>query len=426
MVEKKLLEKKEIKVDQSIKFLKNKNYNIAFLDVRERKKYVQGFAFGSVNCPKSNFKNLVLDLVPDKKTIILLIGLKNKKERVYILNHLFNLGYKFYFTISKDYKAWLKKKLPFWSGEYTFSKAFGEWTEITSSIKNIYPKDLAHIHKKGGNYLQIDTRPKSEFKRFSIPNSKQCSGGELPVFINNKSNLKKNYILHCAGRTRGIIAYQTLNDFNFKNKKFVLNGGTQNWVLKGYLRKFNNKSSINSTKVDFKKDLKLARRIASKFSLPKSKKKIFKNNSYNFQISSEIKKFSKIKGWKNVNATTLIQNTDKYIASTNTKIYVYSDIPTSSIFAVIWLRRMGYNALWQEKKPNKIKRNFQKTKTDPTYFFPFRHKGSKMHSKGYLNWEHSLIPQIQKWKCNNPWVSSKKNDLSQVEHTVYKVYKNIN
>ena len=87
---------------------------------------------------------------------------------------------------------------------------------------------------------------------------------------------------------------------------------------------------------------------------------------------------------------------------------------------------MGYNALWQEKKPNKIKRNFQKTKTDPTYFFPFRHKGSKMHSKGYLNWEHSLIPQIQKWKCNNPWVSSKKNDLSQVEHTVYKVYKNIN
>ena len=58
MVEKKLLEKKEIKVDQSIKFLKNNNYNIAFLDVRERKKYVQGFAFGSVNCPKSNFKNL--------------------------------------------------------------------------------------------------------------------------------------------------------------------------------------------------------------------------------------------------------------------------------------------------------------------------------------------------------------------------------
>ena len=59
------------------------------------------------------------------------------------------------------------------------------------------------------NYLQIDVRPKKEFEKFSLPSSVQCSGGELPIFINNNSNLKKNYIVHCAGRTRSIIAYQT-------------------------------------------------------------------------------------------------------------------------------------------------------------------------------------------------------------------------
>ena len=35
---------------------------------------------------------------------------------------------------------------------------------------------------------------------------------------------------------------------NFKNKKYVLNGGTQNWVLNGFDRKFKNQSKIKSQK----------------------------------------------------------------------------------------------------------------------------------------------------------------------------------
>ncbi len=80
---------------------------------------------------------------------------------------------------------------------------------------------LIKSNKKKNNYLQIDARPKKEFEKFSLPFSVQCSGGELPVFINNNSNLKKNYIVHCAGRTRSIIAYQTLNDFNLIIKSML-------------------------------------------------------------------------------------------------------------------------------------------------------------------------------------------------------------
>ena len=71
----------EISAAESIKFLKNKKINLAFLDVRERELYVQGFAFGSINCPISNFKKNVNDLVPDKETVVLLIGIKNNKEK---------------------------------------------------------------------------------------------------------------------------------------------------------------------------------------------------------------------------------------------------------------------------------------------------------------------------------------------------------
>ena len=413
----------EINATESIKFLKNKKINLAFLDVRERKQYVQGFAFGSINCPISNFKKNVNDLVPDKETVVLLIGIKNKKEKFKLFKTLNYLNYKSYFSIKDNYKTWLMCKFPYWSGEYTFSKAFGEWVEITSTIRNIFPNDLNKIHKKKNNYLQIDARPKKEFEKFSLPFSVQCSGGELPIFINNNSNLKKNYIVHCAGRTRSIIAYQTLNDFNFNNKKYALNGGTQNWVLKGYQREYNNKSKINLTKINLKKDLSLANKIAQKFKIPSNRNNNKNKENYYFQINSEIKNFKKIKGWKTVNATTLIQNTDKFIASTNTKIFIYSNIPSSSVFAVIWLRRMGFDAIWQIKKPRSINKNYQTTKPDPTYFFSKRHFGNKNHSKGYLDWEHSLIPTIKRWGCLKPWISVKKTNLNSIKHTIYKVYK---
>ena len=413
-----------LEIKQVLNVLKNNTKNISFLDIRERKEYVYGFAFGSVNCPFSKFKYLIKELVPDVNTTLILIGVKNINQKNQIQKMLKKLKYHRSFIIKGDYKIWKKYKFPLWAGEYTFSKAFGEWIEITSTIKNLYAKELYKIHKKNHNYLQIDARPKKEFEKFSLPQSVQCSGGELPCYINNAENLRKNYIVHCAGRTRSIIAYQTLKDFNFKNKKYVLNGGTQNWVLNGFDRKFKNQSKITSTKINYKDDLKLANSIAKKFGIPTTQIMNKKTNSYNFQINSEIKNFKKIPGWKQVNATTLIQSTDKFISSTNTKVLIFSNIPSSAVFTVIWLRRMGYQAIWQKKNARKIKKNYKSTKPDPTYFFPKRHLGSKSDSKGYLKWEHSLIPTIKKWGCKNPWLSANQKDLSKVQHSIYKIYKN--
>lgn len=413
-----------LEIEQAIKLLKNNKKNISFLDIRERKQYVHGFAFGSVNCPFSKFKYLIKELAPDLNTNLILIGVKNNNQTNQIQKILTKFRYCRSYIIKGDYKNWKKHKFPLWAGEYTFSKAFGEWIEITSNIKNLYAKELNKIHKKNHNYLQIDARPKKEFEKFSLPQSVQCSGGELPCYINNKENLKKNYIVHCAGRTRSIIAYQTLKDFDFENKKYVLNGGTQNWVLNGYDRKFKNKSKIKSTKINYKDDLKLANTVAKKFNIPLTHIESKKANSYNFQINSEIKNFKKIPGWKQVNATTLIQSTDKFISSTNTKVLIFSHIPSSAVFTVIWLRRMGYQAIWQKRNALNIKKNYKSTKPDPTYFFPRRHLGSKSDSKGYLNWEHSLIPTIKKWGCKNPWLSANQEDLSKVKHSIYKIYKN--
>ena len=131
-----------IEVKNAIKLLKNSKQNIAFLDIRERKQYVQGFAFGTINCPLSKFKTTIKDLVPDQFTTILFIGFKNSVQTKKVGRIIKSLNYKNVFQIKGDYKKWKKEKLPIWAGEYTFSKAFGEWIEITSEVKNLFPKQL--------------------------------------------------------------------------------------------------------------------------------------------------------------------------------------------------------------------------------------------------------------------------------------------
>ena len=84
---------------------------------------------------------------------------------------------------------------------------------------------------------------------------------------------------------------------------------------------------------------------------------------------------------------------------------------------------MGFDAIWQIKKPPPVNKNYQTTKPDPTYLFSKRHFGNKNHSKRYLDWEHSLVPTIKKWGCLKPWISIKKTNLNSIKHTIYKVYK---
>ena len=142
-----------LEIKQVLNLFKNKTKNISFLDIREKKQYVHGFAFGSVNCPFSKFKYLIKELVPDLNATLILIGVKNINQKNQIQKILKKLKYHRSFIIKGDYKIWKKYKFPLWAGEYTSSKAFGEWVEITSNIKNLYAKELHKIHKK--NHIEI-------------------------------------------------------------------------------------------------------------------------------------------------------------------------------------------------------------------------------------------------------------------------------
>ena len=104
-----------LEIKQVLNLLKNNTKNISFLDIRERKEYVHGFAFGSVNCPFSKFKYLIKELVPDVNTILILIGIKNIYQKDKIQKILKKLKYNRSFILKGDYKIWKKQKFPLWA-----------------------------------------------------------------------------------------------------------------------------------------------------------------------------------------------------------------------------------------------------------------------------------------------------------------------
>ena len=77
---------------QAVEILQNTKKDVAFIDVRNRKTYVQQFAFGAVHCCLDRLKFVVADLVPNKKTSLIIIGATHSviPKVISILNFILN------------------------------------------------------------------------------------------------------------------------------------------------------------------------------------------------------------------------------------------------------------------------------------------------------------------------------------------------
>jgi len=246
-----------VQIDEALQLLQT-THRIAFIDVRDRKSYVDEHPIFAVNAPIDSIEMQIKQLFGDETGIALIIGDNPTLTRwaAAVIADITCLTPR---VIDGGFHAWKNHRLPIWGGEYTPSKAFGEWAETTGDIKNIKPEDAI----KTPPQYQFDVRPFSEYQKFSLPNSIHCPTGRLGSLSISNSSI----YLHCAGRTRGIIAAQTLADQDFKGSIHCITGGTQGWELAGGARSFNNKLSADGLLSD-ETAAKHANHLIQKFNLP--------------------------------------------------------------------------------------------------------------------------------------------------------------
>ena len=178
--------KKYIKA-KDVKKLYAGTSEFSLIDIREIGQHTDGHPFFSISIPYSIFEIRIIDLIPSKETLIILMdhndGLSEIVEEI-----ASNLGYKNIQILKNGVFGWKKAGFFLFKGIHVPSKAFGELVELKKNTPHIKPSELRKKINKKDDIIIIDGRPFEEFKKMNIPTGVCCPNMEIPLRIQNEIN----------------------------------------------------------------------------------------------------------------------------------------------------------------------------------------------------------------------------------------------
>jgi rhodanese-related sulfurtransferase len=143
--------------------------------------------------------------------------------------------YRNLFVLAGGAQAWSAAGYTLYAGVNVPSKVFGELVEQQRHTPRLSAHDVVSMRAAGEDFVIVDGRPFSEYRKMSIPGGICCPNGELvPRIREIAPDPGTKIVVNCAGRTRSIIGAQTLIDFGIPNPVFALENGTQGWFLAGF------------------------------------------------------------------------------------------------------------------------------------------------------------------------------------------------
>ena len=206
----------------------------ALLDVREEGAFDTGHPFWAVNVPLSHIESRIPGLVPRLGTPLVLMDDADDGLARRAANCLSAMGYTDIHVLEEGLAGWRKAGLPIHAGIYVPSKAFGEYVEHHYKTPSISVERLKVALEQSEDMVVIDCRPFDEFTISSLPGSINCPGVELLTRVYSLlENEKTTVVVHCAGRTRGIIGAQTLINAGLRNPVVTVENGMAGWLLSG-------------------------------------------------------------------------------------------------------------------------------------------------------------------------------------------------
>lgn len=139
-------------------------------------------------------------------------------------------GYRDVRRLAGGLPAWLADGRPIATGFNVPSKVFGEHVLEEDGVTSIAPSDLAAAHEREP-FILWDVRTPAEYGRATIPGS--CSAPSFEMIAHAAAGAHgQRIVVHCAGRTRSIIAARTLQLLGVENVA-ALENGTMGWRLAG-------------------------------------------------------------------------------------------------------------------------------------------------------------------------------------------------
>ena len=356
---KRILEMQYLTAPQ-LKDLLESDMEIALLDVRERHPFSREHLLRSSCVPLSQLEILIGDLVPRPAAKIVLISggptdVWRLDERAALRLH--ELGYLDVSILAGGVSGWREAGFELFSGVGSYSKAFGEWIAEKYHTPFITPPEERQLVADRANQAILDCRPTNEYQRMTIPGSINAPGADLLYRVHDAvADPATPIVVHCAGRTRGIIGTQSLVNAGIPNPVAALENGTMGWQLCGFELEYGQtRIAPGPSFAGLAKARDCAARVAERFGVRKVKfdtlKRWMSERSDRTLYVIDVRlpdefEAGHLEGSRNVQGGQLIQATDEYISVFNARLVLLDDTEVRATLTASWLIQMGWTDCW--------------------------------------------------------------------------------
>jgi rhodanese-related sulfurtransferase len=264
---------------------------------------------------------------------------------------------------------------------------------------------LHRRQQRGDRLLLIDTRSAEEHESYCIPGAVRCSTSDLiyralPVIAPGTG-----VVLHCGGRTRGIIGAQTLIDAGCEHVE-VLENGTMGWQFEGLELEHGNRESLPApaggatilTRA-------VGDRLAQQWHIDRldSIASVEKRTRYLIDVRSRDEyEGGHVAGSMHVPGGHLLQHVDRYLLVRNSIVVLIDSDWVRAVTTAVWLRRMGWRRVYahtiEADRPNletgvgSSPAVYEDRSLDPSAFAD--REQMLQANRAYLDWEIALYEQL--------------------------------
>lgn len=206
--------------------------HFALFDIRDPVEYERGHIPGASTLPRRRIEFRIAELVPDRDTPILVYGEADARAAL-AADTLASLGYTRVRWLQDGLAAWRAAGRALANGTNVPSKRFGEQVQHACAVPAIDAATLLRWQAEGRRIAVCDVRTPEEHAQGCIPQARSLPSFDIALHAADLARSADTVVLHCAGRTRSIIATRTLRELGIDNV-VALENGTMSWRLAGH------------------------------------------------------------------------------------------------------------------------------------------------------------------------------------------------
>jgi len=331
----------------------NGTEELALLDARDESIFARSHLLFSVLLPWSRLEERVRALVPRFGTPIVMTSSASDGLAQRAAARLVELGYTNVCVLDGGIEAWEQAGYNLFGGIHVPSKAFGELVEHACGTPHIDALELKALLDAGADIAVFDSRPSNEYLRMNIPSARNCPGAELvyrlPGVLRSSDTL---VVVNCAGRTRSIIGAQSLINAGLPNRVVALKDGTMGWQLAGLTLEHGNSDLVSAPDAfAVGEAADLVRHIRERFGivtigldeLARLQAESDTNTLYLMDVRGPAEfEAGHLKGARNAPGGQLVQSTDLYIGTRNSRIVLVDSDDVRATMTASWLLQLGW------------------------------------------------------------------------------------